>query len=163
MTLLFSAISLVAGMILAYNALLLASDERRRFIVYLIETGTPDSMIVASLAFDAFILGLAGSVLGLLAGDVISLYRLPSVPGYIAAAFAIGGQRVVAAPTVLIALAGGMLAAFAAAATAGDCGASRGRRRRARSGRPHALVRAQAAPLRRGRVRLRGAARMRSR
>jgi putative ABC transport system permease protein len=114
-TLLFSAISLVAGVILAYNALLLASDERRRFIVYLIETGTPDSMIVASLAFDALILGLAGSLLGLLAGDVISLIAYRTVPGYIAAAFAIGGQRVIGLPTVLIALAGGMLAAFAAA------------------------------------------------
>jgi putative ABC transport system permease protein len=115
-TLLFSAISLVAGIILAYNALLLASDERRRFIVYLIETGTPDSMIVASLAFDAFILGLVGSILGLLAGDVISLIAYRTVPGYIAAAFAIGGQRVVDLPTILIALGGGMLAAFAAAA-----------------------------------------------
>ncbi len=115
-TLLFSAISLVAGVILAYNALLLASDERRRFIVYLIETGTPDSMIVASLAFDALILGVVGSLLGLLAGDVISLIAYRTVPGYIAAAFAIGGQRVVGAPTILIALAGGMLAAFAAAA-----------------------------------------------
>jgi putative ABC transport system permease protein len=115
-TLLFSAISLVAGIILAYNALLLASDERRRFIVYLIETGTPDGLIVASLAFDALILGLAGSLLGLLAGDVISLIAYRTVPGYIAAAFAIGGQRVIGVPTVLIALAGGMLAAFAAAA-----------------------------------------------
>lgn len=115
-TLLFSAISLVAGIILAYNALLLASDERRRFIVYLIETGTPDSMIVASLAFDAFILGLAGSLLGLLAGDIISLIAYHTVPGYIAAAFAIGGQRVIGTPTVLIALGGGMLAAFIAAA-----------------------------------------------
>jgi putative ABC transport system permease protein len=115
-TLLFSAISLVAGIILAYNALLLASDERRRFIVYLIQTGTPDSMIVASLAFDALILGLAGSILGLIAGDVISLIAYRTVPGYIAAAFAIGGQRVIGLPTVLIALAGGMVAAFAAAA-----------------------------------------------
>ncbi|HEY4810962.1 MAG TPA: FtsX-like permease family protein [Solirubrobacteraceae bacterium] len=115
-TLLFSAISLVTGAILAYNALLLASDERRRFIIYLIEAGTPDSMIVASLAFDAFILGLVGSVLGVLAGDAISLVAYRAVPGYIAAAFAIGGQRVVGIPTIAIALAGGMLAAFAAAA-----------------------------------------------
>jgi putative ABC transport system permease protein len=114
-TLLFSAISLVAGIILAYNALLLASDERRRFIIYLIETGTPDSMIVASLAFDALILGVAGSLLGLLAGDVISLIAYRTIPGYIAAAFAVGGQRVIGAQTVMIALASGMIAAFAAA------------------------------------------------
>jgi putative ABC transport system permease protein len=114
-TLLFSAISLVAGVILAYNALLLAGEERRRFIVYLIQTGTPDSMIVASLAFDALILGIAGSLLGLLAGDLVSLAAFRSVPGYIAAAFPVGGQRVVGVPTILIAFAGGMLAAFAAA------------------------------------------------
>jgi putative ABC transport system permease protein len=114
-TLLFSAISLVAGIVLAYNALLLASDERRRFIVYLIETGTPDSMIVASLAFDAFVLGLAGVLLGLLAGDVISLIAYRTVPGYIEAAFAVGGQRVIGTQTILIGVAGGMLAAFAAA------------------------------------------------
>jgi putative ABC transport system permease protein len=96
--------------------LLLASDERQRFIVYLIETGTPDWLIVASLTFDALILGLAGSLIGLLVGDLISLLAYHSVPGYIAAAFAIGGQRVIDTATVLTALAGGILAAFAAAA-----------------------------------------------
>jgi putative ABC transport system permease protein len=106
-TLLFSAISLVAGMILAY--------ERRRFIVRLIDIGTPDSMIVASLAFDAFILGLLGSALGLLAGEVISLFAYRAIPGYIAAAFAVGGQRIVGTQTILIALTGGMVAAFAGA------------------------------------------------
>ncbi len=114
-TLLFSAISLVAGVILAYNALLLASEERRRFIVYLIETGTPDSMVLASLGFDALILGIAGCAIGLLAGELISLFAYHSVPGYITAAFAVGPQHVVAAQTILIAIAGGMLAAFAAA------------------------------------------------
>lgn len=114
-TLLFGAISLVAGVILAYNALLLASNERRRFIRYLIETGTPDSVIVASLAFDALVLGLAGCALGLLAGDAISLIAYRTVPGYIEAAFAVGGQRVVGPQTVLIALGGGIAAAFAAA------------------------------------------------
>jgi putative ABC transport system permease protein len=114
-TLLFSVISLVAGMILAYNALLQASEERRRFIINLIQTGTPESMIVASLVFDALLLGIAGSVLGLIAGDVISLVAFRSVPGYIAAAFALGGQRVVGLQSVLIAFAGGMLAAFVAA------------------------------------------------
>ena len=120
-TLLFSVISVVAGMILAYNALLLASEERRRFISYLIETGTPDSMVLASLAFDALILGVAGCVVGLLAGEVISLLAYRSIPGYLAAAFQVGPQRVVVAQTVLIArrrrhargLRGGLLPALA--------------------------------------------------
>lgn len=114
-TLLFSVISLVAGMILAYNALLLASEERRRFIAYLIETGTPDSMVLASLAFDALLLGLAGCAIGLAAGEAISLLAYHSVPGYIAAAFPINAQHTVAAQTVLVAFAGGMLAALTAA------------------------------------------------
>jgi putative ABC transport system permease protein len=113
-TLLFSVISLVAGIVLAYNALLLASAERRKFIVYLIETGTPEGMVLASLAFDATVLGLAGAVVGLLAGELVSLYAYHGVPGYIAAAFAVGSQHIVTAQTVLIALGGAILAAFAA-------------------------------------------------
>jgi putative ABC transport system permease protein len=116
LTALFSAISLVVGVILAYNALLLASGERRAFIAYLVQLGTPDSSIVASLAFDALILGIAGSILGLLVGDAISLLAYRAPPGYLAAAFPIGGQRVIGFQTILIALAAGLFAAFAAAA-----------------------------------------------
>jgi len=115
-TLLFSVIALVTGIVLAYNAMLLAGDERRRFVTYLIKADTPDGMIVASLAFDALILGVAGAVVGLIAGDLISLIAFRSLPGYIAAAFPVGGGRVVDAQTILLALGGGILAAFAAAA-----------------------------------------------
>lgn len=114
-TLLFSAISLVAGIILAFNALLLASQRRRRFVANLVEIAAPESMILATLAFDALVLGVAGVLIGLIAGDIISLLAYHSVPGYIAAAFAIGGQRIVSLQTVLLAVAGGLLAAFAAA------------------------------------------------
>jgi putative ABC transport system permease protein len=116
LTALFSAISLVVGIILAYNALLLASGERRVFIAFLVELGTPDSSIIASLTFDALILGVLGSILGLLAGDAISLLAYRSPPGYLTAAFPIGGQRIVSLPTILIALGAGLFAAFAAAA-----------------------------------------------
>jgi putative ABC transport system permease protein len=116
LTALFSAISLAVGIILAYNALLLASGERQAFIDYLIRLGTQDIAIVASLAFDALILGIAGSVIGLLAGDGISLLAYRAPPGYLAAAFPIGGQRVFGLDTMLIAFAAGILAAFAAAA-----------------------------------------------
>ncbi|HXP99890.1 MAG TPA: FtsX-like permease family protein [Solirubrobacteraceae bacterium] len=116
LTALFSAISLVVGMILAYNALLLASGERRAFFAYLIQLGTPDSAIVASLAFDALILGIAGSILGLLVGDAISLLAYRAPPGYLTAAFPIGAQRIVSIQTISIAFAAGVLAAFIAAA-----------------------------------------------
>lgn len=116
LTALFSAISLAVGIILAYNALLLASGERRTFIAYLIRLGAQDVAIIASLAFDALILGVAGSALGLLAGDAISLLAYRAPPGYLAAAFPIGGQRVFSLDTMLIAFAAGIIAAFAAAA-----------------------------------------------
>jgi putative ABC transport system permease protein len=115
-TLLFSAISLVAGIILAFNALLLASQRRRRFIANLIEIAAPESIIVATLAFDALVLGVLGVLVGLLAGDIVSLLAYRTVPGYIAAAFAIGGKRVVELQTVGLAVAGGLFAAFAATA-----------------------------------------------
>jgi putative ABC transport system permease protein len=116
LTALFSAISLVVGIILAYNALLLASGERRAFIAYLVQLGTPDSSIIASLVFDALILGVLGSILGLLAGDAISLLAYRAPPGYLTAAFPIGGQRIVGLQTILIAFGAGLFAAFAAAA-----------------------------------------------
>jgi putative ABC transport system permease protein len=116
LTMLFSAISLVVGIILAYNALLLASGERRRFILHLIELGTEPVAIVETLMFDALVLGLAGCVVGLLLGDLISLYAYRAIPGYLTAAFAIGPQRVISLQTVLVAIAAGMVAAFAAAA-----------------------------------------------
>jgi putative ABC transport system permease protein len=116
LTALFSLLSLVVGMVLAYNAILLANGERRAFILHLTQMGTPDLVIVASLAFDALILGVAGCALGLLFGDLISLSAYREVPGYLTAAFAIGGQRIVDPQTILIAVAAGMLAAFAAAA-----------------------------------------------
>jgi putative ABC transport system permease protein len=116
LTALFSLISLVVGMVLAYNAILLASGERRRFVAHLTQLGAPDVAIVASLAFDAFVLGVAGCVIGLIAGDLISLYAYRAVPGYLTAAFPIGSERILDLHTVLIAIVAGMLAAFLAAA-----------------------------------------------
>jgi putative ABC transport system permease protein len=115
-TLLFSAISLVAGVILAFNALLLASQRRRKFVANLVEIAAPEGMIVQTLAFDALVLGVLGVLFGIGAGEVISRLAYGSLPGYIAAAFPIGGQRIVSLQTVLLAVGGGLLAASAATA-----------------------------------------------
>jgi putative ABC transport system permease protein len=110
---LFSLISLAVGMILAYNV---ASGERRAFIGHLRESGMPELAIVASLVFDALILGAAGCALGLLLGSAVSELAYRSVPGYLAAAFPIGDQRIVSLETVFITIVAGMLAAFGAGA-----------------------------------------------
>ena len=61
----FGLISLVVGTILTYNALLLASGERQAFVTYLTQLGAPVRLIVASLAFDALVMGAIGCALGL--------------------------------------------------------------------------------------------------
>jgi putative ABC transport system permease protein len=116
LTTIFAAISLVVGTLLAYSAMLLALAERRAFIGHLRRLGATDAAISATLLFDALALGLAGSLLGLVGGELLSRYIFHQVPGYLAAAFPIGTQRVVAPEAVALALAGGLFASLAAAA-----------------------------------------------
>lgn len=116
LTAIFSVVSLFVGILLAFNAILLAMDERRAFIAYLRDIGTSDLTIVASLAFDGLVLGVLGSILGLALGDLLSRYVFQEVPGYLAASFPLGTQRVVGAGTVALSFGAGVFAALAAAA-----------------------------------------------
>ena len=113
---LFSVISLIVGILLAYNAMLLTITTRRRIIASLHMLGASNKTIVASLVFEALILGVIGSLFGLLLGDLLSRYMMHQVPGYLSSAFAIGNQRVVGPGTIALSVAGGTLAAIAAAA-----------------------------------------------
>ncbi len=113
---LFGVISLLVGAVLAFNALLLASGERQVMVAHLNRFGARDRLIVASLVFDALVIGLAGCAIGLVAGDLLSLLAYRSLPGYLSAAFPLSEQRVIAPATVAIAIGAGMLAALAAAA-----------------------------------------------
>lgn len=113
---LFSITSLVVGILLAYNAMLLTVLGRRRVIASMDMLGASDKTIVASLVFDALVLGLVGSLLGLLLGDQLSRYVLHQVPSHLTAAFPIGGQRIVTPGTIVLSVLGGTLAALAAAA-----------------------------------------------
>ncbi len=113
---LFSAVSLVVGILLAYNAMLLTITARRRDVAGLHMLGASNKTIIASLAFDALMLGIVGSLLGIFLGDLLSRFVLHEVPGFLSSAFAVGSQRVVELDTVIIAMAGGTLAALAATA-----------------------------------------------
>ena len=113
---LFSLVSILVGILLAYNAMLLMMVERRRNIASLHSLGATNRTIVASLLFDALILGLAGSLLGILIGDQLSRHVLHQVPNFLTSAFAIGSQRIIEPETVLLSIAGGTVAALAAAA-----------------------------------------------
>ncbi len=113
---LFGAISLVVGILLAYNAMLLTLSARRRIVASLHILGATRKTIVASLVFDALILGLAGSLLGIIFGDILSRYVFNEVPDYLSAAYSIGNQRVIDSQIILLSVAGGTIAALAAAA-----------------------------------------------
>ena len=92
---LFSAISLVIGLLLAYNAMLLTITARRRIVASMHMLGATNKTIVATLIFDALVLGLAGSLLGILFGDLLSRYVMHQVPIYLSAVFAAGNQRII--------------------------------------------------------------------
>jgi putative ABC transport system permease protein len=107
-TALFAAISALVGLLFAFNAMLLTVPERRRFLADLRLEGLGDMTVVRLVLFDALVLGVAASALGLLLGDVLSRHVFHAVPGYLSYAFTVGDQRIVEARSVLLAIAGGV-------------------------------------------------------
>jgi len=111
---LFAAISVMVGFLLALNAMLLTVPERRRFVADLRMQGYDWRQIVVMLAFQAVVLGLAASAVGVGLGDVLSQVFLHRVPAYLRTAFPVGTQEILTATTILIALGCGVLATMLA-------------------------------------------------
>jgi putative ABC transport system permease protein len=108
---LFSAISALVGFLFAFNAMLLTVPQRRNLISDLRLDGYPPLEIVEVMLFDALVLGLAGSAIGLLLGDLLSHGLLQANPGYLSFAFPVGALRIVNWQSIVLATAGGLLAA----------------------------------------------------
>jgi putative ABC transport system permease protein len=113
-TALFAVISALVGFLFAFNAMLLTVPQRRRLIADLRRDGYPPRTVIAVMMFDAAVLGVLASVLGLALGEELSIHLFHSNPGYLSSAFAVGSQRVVSAQSIAIAVLGGMLAASVA-------------------------------------------------
>lgn len=113
---LFSAIAVVIGLLFAYNAMLLAMARRRRLVAYLRMIGADRATVIATLAFEALVLGAAASLVGLVIGDLLSRVAFQSIPEYLTSGFSIGEQRVVEAKTIALSVAGGLGAALLASA-----------------------------------------------
>jgi putative ABC transport system permease protein len=109
-TSLFSAIAVMIGFLLALNAILLTVPERRRFVAELRMQGYEPRQILILLGSQALVLGLAASLVGVGAGDVLSRAFFQRVPGFLTAAFPIGAAETVHAGTVLAAVGCGVLA-----------------------------------------------------
>jgi len=98
------------GFLLAFNAMLVTVPERRQAIADLRMAGTRRATIVQIALFQAVCLGLAASLIGLLAGYALSVGALHQPAGYLAEEFTLGGSTVLSAQTVLLALVGGVTA-----------------------------------------------------
>lgn len=115
-TTLFAVIAGMVGFLLALNAMMMTVPERRRLVAELGKFGYDPPQIILLLAVQATILGLVGSVAGILVGDLFAHTFFGEVPSYLTAAFPVGGARIVTFPTVAIAIACGVLAALLASA-----------------------------------------------
>jgi len=89
------------------------ASQRRNLVEDLRLDGYSRRMIVEVLLFDALVLGVLASLLGLALGDLLSAALFSSNPGYLSFAFPIDAQRVVSWQSIVFAICGGMLAAFA--------------------------------------------------
>jgi putative ABC transport system permease protein len=116
-TALFSAFSALVGFLFAFSAMLLTVPQRRRLIVDLRLAGHDAPVVIQVLLFDALALGAAAAGLGLAIGELLSRRLFHEVPGYLAAAFPIGAQRVVTWQSFGLAIGGGLLAAGVAVLT----------------------------------------------
>jgi putative ABC transport system permease protein len=111
---LFTALSVVVGVLFAYNAMLLSLPGRRRYMMRLRNHGAYRYELASLMALEVLALGVVASLVGLVLGDLLSRSLFGSVPGYLAAGFAIGTQRVITPVAVLISVGGGTLAAAVA-------------------------------------------------
>jgi len=113
-TVLFAVISALVGFLFAFNAVLLTVPQRRSLIAELRRDGYTPPTVIVVLLLDACILGTIACVVGLALGDELSIHLFHSNPGYLSSGFAVGSGRVVGGLSILVAVGGGMLAAFVA-------------------------------------------------
>jgi putative ABC transport system permease protein len=112
----FAAIAGLLGFLFAFNAMLLTVPERRQTIADLRLSGTRRSALVQMVFFQALCLGIAASLVGLLAGYALSSGFFHQSAGYLAQAFTLGGGTVIGALPVLLSFLGGVLATCLASA-----------------------------------------------
>lgn len=113
-TQLFAGISLIVGFLLALNAVLLTVPERRRLIAEEIEQGASSAQMTVMLIFEALILGVAASIVGVALGDLLARTFFARAPVYLEVAFPISEHQTVHLATVAIAVGCGVAAALVA-------------------------------------------------
>jgi putative ABC transport system permease protein len=112
----FTALSVVVGLLFAYNAMLLTLSARRRWISRLRDMGAYRHELISLVAFEVLVLAVAASLVGLALGDLLSRAVFGGVPRYLVAGFPIGTERVITPVALIVAVGGGVLATVVAAA-----------------------------------------------
>jgi putative ABC transport system permease protein len=105
---LFAAISVLVGLLFAFNAMLLTLPERRRAIAELRVQGYGAGQIVLVAGFQAVLLGAVAAGAGIGLGDLLSRVAVQDPPSYLSFAFPLGTHRVVPLSALLIAWVGGL-------------------------------------------------------
>ncbi|MBS1870152.1 MAG: ABC transporter permease [Actinobacteria bacterium] len=113
-TAVFSVFAAFVGFLFAFTAVLLTVPQRRRFIADLRMAGHEPWVTLQLLLFDALVLGVAGSLLGLLSGYLAIRHLIEIVPSILTYAFPIGERVSVRWQSVVTAVAAGLLAACCA-------------------------------------------------
>jgi putative ABC transport system permease protein len=112
----FTALSVVVGLLFAYNAMLLTLPARRRWISRLRDMGAYRHELISLVAFEVLVLAVVASVVGLALGDLLSSAVFGGVPRYLVAGFPIGTERVITPVALIVSVGGGVLATIVAAA-----------------------------------------------
>jgi putative ABC transport system permease protein len=136
---LFAGISALVGFLFAFNAMLLTVPQRRSLVEDLRLDGYTTRMIAEVLLFDAAVLGVVATLLGLALGDALSLAFVHANPDYLSFAFTLSSQRIIVWQSVLLAAGGGAVAACVGVLVplAGSVFPRRRSRGRRRSGHRH--------------------------
>jgi putative ABC transport system permease protein len=113
-TTMFAALGGMVGFLLTFSAMLLTAPERRRHIADLRMQGYDWRQVLLVLSFEATLLGLLASALGVGVGLLLSHAFFAQVPVYLAFAFPIGGDEVIKASTVAVAMGAGLVATLLA-------------------------------------------------
>ncbi len=107
----FAAICALVGFMFAYSSMLLTVHLRQGLVRELRRNGATRLYTVQVLLFDAFVLGVLASLLGLALGELLSVTVFHANTGYLSFGFPVGSRRIVTWESVLLAVGGGLLAA----------------------------------------------------
>lgn len=113
-TAMFSVLGAMVGFLFAFSAMLLTVPQRRRLIADLDTEGYGPGTVAKVMLFDALVLGVTASAVGIALGDQVARRLFADVPSFLQYAFPIGSDRIVGVDDVLVAAAGGILASCVA-------------------------------------------------